>query len=115
MNGKGSIFVDTNMFIYLLEGNNYAAEALLNKDIHFSFITKIELLGNPHVDEKAESVIKELLSFHKKHGYTDEIESKAILLRKKYKIKIPDAIIASSALLNQIPLFTSDSEFKKIK
>lgn len=44
-----------------------------------------------------------------------EIKNYAIKLRQNYKIKIPDAIIASSSIIHGLPLISSDADFKKIK
>jgi len=45
----------------------------------------------------------------------DEIVNKAILIRQKQKIKLPDAIIASTALVNGMILVTRNTkDFKNI-
>ena len=36
-------------------------------------------------------------------------------IRKKYSIKVPDAIIASTSLVYGIPLVTADKGFSKIE
>ena len=43
------------------------------------------------------------------------IKSKTIELRKKYCIKLPDAIIAATSIVYGIPLVTADKGFLKIK
>jgi len=115
MNGKDDLFVDTNLFIYYFGGINSARQALRYKKIHFSFITEIELLGTSNISIAQEKIIKETLSFQTKHLYSPEIERMTIAIKKAQKIKIPDAIIAASAIVNDIPLLTSDKAFGKIK
>ena len=44
-----------------------------------------------------------------------EIKKKAIQIKQKYKIKLPDAIIAATAILYNIPFITADSDFKVVK
>jgi predicted nucleic acid-binding protein len=44
-----------------------------------------------------------------------EIKKKTIQIKQKYKIKLPDAIIASTAILHNLPFITSDADFKNIK
>jgi predicted nucleic acid-binding protein len=44
-----------------------------------------------------------------------KIKQMCIALRKQYKIKIPDAIIASTSIIYNIPIITSDQGFQKIK
>ena len=46
---------------------------------------------------------------------TDEIKEKTIEIRKKYKIKLPDAIVAASAIVNNLPLITADKGFNQIE
>jgi tRNA(fMet)-specific endonuclease VapC len=38
-----------------------------------------------------------------------------ITVRRDYKLKLPDAIIAASAIVNEATLITNDKEFSKIK
>ena len=38
-----------------------------------------------------------------------------IEIRKKYAIKLPDAIIASSAIVNDLVLLTADKGFERVK
>lgn len=44
-----------------------------------------------------------------------EVKRMAIELRREQSIKLPDAIVASTALLYNIPLITADKDFKKIE
>lgn len=46
---------------------------------------------------------------------TDEIKENTIEIRKKYKIKLPDAIVAASAIVNNLPLITADKGFNQIE
>ena len=48
-------------------------------------------------------------------GLTDEIADKAIELRKNSKIKLPDAIIAASAIANNFDLLSRNvDDFKNV-
>jgi predicted nucleic acid-binding protein len=44
-----------------------------------------------------------------------EIKKKAIQIKQKYKIKLPDAIIAATSILYNLQFITSDTDFKNIK
>jgi predicted nucleic acid-binding protein len=47
---------------------------------------------------------------------TPAIVEKTIELRKAYKIKLPDAIIAATALVNKLTLISRDTnDFRKVK
>jgi predicted nucleic acid-binding protein len=45
----------------------------------------------------------------------EEIKEHAIQIRKNTKLPLPDCIIAATAIYLDIPLFTADKDFKKIK
>lgn len=46
---------------------------------------------------------------------TAEIKIETINIRKSYKLKLPDAVIAASALVNSFTLIAdNDTDFKKI-
>ena len=50
------------------------------------------------------ALIKDCLIFELNH----QIKNKTILLRKKYRIKLPDAIIAATAIENNIKLLLKE-------
>jgi hypothetical protein len=50
-----------------------------------------------------------------KYGHTQSISELTINLRRKYSIKIPDAIIAATSIEMKIPLLTADKGFAQIK
>ena len=43
------------------------------------------------------------------------LKSKIIEMRNQYRLKLPDAIIAASAIVNDIVLITADKGFKKVE
>ena len=45
---------------------------------------------------------------------TNEVRDEAILLRRKNKMKLPDAIIAASAVIREAILLTNDETFSTI-
>jgi len=83
---------------------------------NISVITKIELLSWV-TDEK--EVFKQIEIFVEDSNLFDlsaPIIEKTILLRRKYKIKTPDAIIAATALCHDMSLVTdNERDFINIK
>jgi len=73
------------------------------------------LLSFSGITESEENNIKSLLLDCNEINISDEIKEKTIEIRKKYKIKLPDAIVAASAIVNNIPLITADKGFNQIK
>ena len=109
------IFLDTNVLLYLLAGDETVAELLNGKQFYISFITQLELLGYSRLDNKQEQIIYDLLSNCVILDINDDIKSRVIHLRKKWKLKLPDSIIIASSLYLNLPLITADEEFKKVE
>ena len=84
----------------------------LDEDPIISIITKIELLGYKSITQEVQDLVGVSLTI----GLTDEIVNQTIQIRKQYKIKLPDAIIAATAMiLDLILLSRNTSNFGKIK
>ena len=113
MNGN-NFLLDTNTILYLLNGNN-CVTPYLNGNFYYSIITEMELLSFSELTDTDENNIKLLLSICENVNITAEIKNLTILLRKKYKIKLPDAIIAATAISNNLVLITADKGFSKIE
>lgn len=47
--------------------------------------------------------------------FDNEIAEKAAIVRRFYKLPLPDAGIAATALVNNVPLVTYDKSFHKVK
>lgn len=109
------LFIDTNTAIYLLDGDAALAEILHQKSLYLSFITQLELLGYPNLSEKDEIQIENMLESCVIIDINNRIKSEAIRLRRKYAIKLPDCIVAATALYLDMPLITSDKGFKKLE
>lgn len=108
-----SIFLDTNILIYLLQGDLKIAELIDNKTFPISFITELELLSIPTnsiQNRKIKALLKECYILN----INEEIKNHTIDFRNKYNIKLPDAIVAATAHYLDLPLITADKGFKKI-
>jgi predicted nucleic acid-binding protein len=114
MNGN-KLFVDTNIVLYFLKGDPEVVDLISDKDLVISVITEIELLSFPHLTKENEQQIKNLLKDCTILDLRQEVKELTVELRRKYKIKLPDSIIAASAFFQKIPLLTSDKGFRKIE
>ena len=113
MNGIDFV-ADTNALIYLLNGNSCMLP-FLNKSLAFSVISEMELLSFSGITEEEENNIKALLNECEEISLLKDVKEKAIELRRKYKTKLPDAIVAASAIVNNLPLITADKGFNQIQ
>lgn len=115
MNGR--LLADTNVLVELLSGNKRVADVLNEYNICISAITEIELLSNPRLNSSDLTIVRNLINkFYVFDYLTPEIKKLASELRRKKKVKkTPDAIIAATAITNNVSLFTLDSDFESIK
>lgn len=113
MNGIDYL-ADTNALIYLLNGNS-CMSSFLDNTLAFSVISEMELLSFSGITESEEKNIKSLLHDCTELFITNEIKERTIDIRKKYKTKLPDAIVAATAIENNLPLITADKGFNQIK
>ena len=91
------LLVNTNTFIYLLN-KHPALEPFLEKNWFFSFITELELLGKPGITQSEIQSITGILGACAKVKHCEEINEITIQLRQWHKIKLPDALIAATAV-----------------
>ncbi len=94
---------DTNIFIYYLADepnvSSFFLEEFINShDVLISPIIRIELLSFSGLSQKEQETIEDLLSQFKLVPLLREIENQTIQLKREYKIKLPDAIIAATAI-----------------
>lgn len=107
-------FADTNFLIYLQEGKEFI-KPFLNYDFGISFVSEVELLGHKNMTKGDEIALKSLLKDTFIINFNEDIKVETIKLKKKYSIKLPDAIIAATAIWYKIPLITADKGFEKIE
>lgn len=112
--------IDTNSIIDYLSNKlpEEFVENILNDVINLkpniSLITKIELLGFSS-DKDAVVLLTDFVNDCNIITLTNEVVEETIKIRKQYKIKLPDAIIAATAIVNKYKLITRNiNDFKKI-
>ena len=88
---------------------------LIDEEINVSIITKIEVLSfDPDKDDNY-VILVDFFEASNILELTNDIVTKTIQIRQKQKIKLPDAIIASAALVNGLVLVSRNTkDFKNI-
>lgn len=114
MNGD-RLVLDTNILIYLLEGNQELKEILAYFQFFISFISEVELLSKKGISDNEQEAIKALLDGAFIIDSNQEVKSLTINNRINYGLKIPDSFVLATAQWLQYPLLTSDKEFEKAK
>lgn len=117
---KSRIVLDTNAVIFLTtRGNVIPADLekeLEDADLFISVITEIELFSKPELPPDEEKNLHVFLSDRISIiDLTDEIKKEAIALRRTIKHKLPDCIVAATAIVLNTTLLTTDEKLLRIK
>jgi len=113
MNGT-NLLLDTNIVIFHLHGDKTAYELIANNNIFISVITEMELLSFKDLSKEEKNNINNLLSLFTIIDLEDSIKNKAIQLRKKHNLKLPDAIIVASASYLNCSFVSADKKLLDI-
>ncbi len=113
MNGI-KIVADTNPLIYLLNGSTKAAEYLDGKQIWISAISELELYGKKGLTKNEKKAIEMLTDSCFVADLNDAIKEITKELLQSVNIKLPDAIIAATAVYLDLPLLTFDADFTHV-
>lgn len=112
---------DTNTAIYYLQqqfppkAEKFIDESLSNSGVAISAITEIELLCWRTTSKKDIQVLQSFIDDSLVFELDKDIKLKTVNIRKKHKIKLPDAIIAATALVHDLTLLTNNvRDFKTI-
>jgi predicted nucleic acid-binding protein len=108
------VLCDTNTLIHLLNGNRDVAAFLTGKSISISVITELELYGKQNLSKRELSIIDVLVENCFVVDLLHPVKQIVKELKQKYKIKLPDAIVAATALYLDVPFVTFDTDFKNI-
>jgi predicted nucleic acid-binding protein len=108
--------IDTNAILDYM-GNKLpdnamdALSRIIDDEINLSVINKIELLGF----SKADQNLEDFVTNSNVHSLDEDIVGKTIEIRRFFKIKLPDAVIAATAINHNLTLITSNiKDFKDI-
>lgn len=110
----GLIVANTNFVKNSIKGLKQTEPYIKEYDFSISEITIIELLGVREIDDCTLQKRKKFISSCTIYPFNFIIRENVIPLKQKYILKIPDAIIAATALYYDIPFLTADKEFKKV-
>ena len=109
--GQGYL-VDTNAIIDYLENRLPAKTNKLieNLPIQMSVISRMEILAWQKASDSQLNFLKAFISASVVFNLDENIILKSIEIRKKYRLKLPDAIIAATAVSNNLHLLTRNTK-----
>ncbi len=114
MNGE-RVVADTSALIHLLDGNAEATHVLQGCEVFVSFITELELLSGKRNTAALLAKKRALLGDCTILDVNNRIKELVVQLRIRHGLKLPDCIIAATAIHLDLPLVTSDDHFARLK
>ena len=119
--GRKNYLIDTNIAIYyfalaLTEESELFIDQILSGKYYISVINRIELLGFKELGKEELNAINSFVSNASIFDLEENIILETIRIRQDYRIKLPDAIIAATCLVNNYQLITNNSkDYSKVK
>ncbi len=102
--------IDTNLIIYFAQpGFAWLNGHIQTVDAHFSTLTKIEVLGFQRIKPREKLFFEVYFDSINPLPPTDAIIEKAIELRQMKKMSLGDSIIAATALVHGLVVYTHNT------
>jgi tRNA(fMet)-specific endonuclease VapC len=117
---RKNYLIDTNVAIYyfglaLSKDSEKFMDQVLSERYFISVINRIELLGFKQLNGKESDALTSFVSKSNIFDLDEDIILETIQIRKTCNIKLPDAIIAATCLVNNCSLVTNNvKDFDKI-
>ncbi len=114
-------FWDTNTVIYFLQrqftptAEKFIDDVISSNQPAISAITEIELLCWKIANDSDLLILKSFIKDSYVYELDQDIKNQSVEIRKHYNLKLPDAIIAATAIVNELTLITRNAkDFDKI-
>ena len=105
--------LDTNVALYLLGGK--LLDPLPTGEFYLSVISEMEMLSYPSLVVSEELRIRQLLERVSIIELDERLKNSAIELRRKYRLKLMDAIICATALSLNSVLLSNDAQLSRVE
>lgn len=112
--------LDTNAIVYYLKDDSNAVTTLRSvfaqtSPVYISAVTELELFAFANLSRDDELLIEDLLATLSIIPLDSRIARLAALVRRHYRVKVPDSIIAATAMFTGSSLITRNTrDFRKI-
>ena len=109
-----NIVIDTSLIINLFNGDGAVLPLITGRNLYVSVISEIEVLSFSGLTIDDRVLLHDFLSKCYLIDLDIAVKEITIKVRSQYKTKLPDAVIAATAIYYDLPLFTMDKGFQKI-
>lgn len=108
--------IDSNIIIYSYSDQyKYLRSILIDDHAYVSEISRVEVLGYHKLLPEEESYFSDIFKLNSPISLSQKVFDQAIILRKAYNMKLGDALIAATALVHDLILYTRNlSDFELI-
>ncbi|MDZ7775674.1 MAG: type II toxin-antitoxin system VapC family toxin [Bacteroidales bacterium] len=110
-----SLLIDSNIILYLLNGDDTLIPILEEKELYISFITQLEVLSYHGLSDSEMKNAQDFINDCVIIEMAPYIKEYTIKFRRQKKLKLPDAIIAATSAFINVPLVTADKDFKRLE
>lgn len=114
MNGS-NLLLDTNIILYLLNGDRTLIPILNGKKLFVSFVTQLELLSYKEITKADIKNINAFLAECTIIDINSHIKEHTINIKRKYSLKLPDSIIIATSIYLRIPVISADAQFELVE
>jgi predicted nucleic acid-binding protein len=108
---------DTNTLIDYLENKlpENSIKLIDNIAIQLSVIFRIEILAWQKASDEQLKILNDFIAVSTVFNLSESIITRSIEIRKTYRLKLPDAIIAATAVVNDLILLTRNKkDFERV-
>lgn len=113
------VLLDTNAIISLFKENiSVVSEVDIADEVFISIINELEFKSVLNLSSHDKTLFDDFASMVNVldlQASNIVLKNKIIEIRNKYGLKLPDAIVAASAIVHDALLVTADKDFKKVQ
>ena len=110
--------IDTNAIIDFCNGKlpENGKRLLLARKPEVSIITNVELFATKNISAEEYELLEKFTAISKIYPVTEDLKELVVRIRRDNRLKLPDAIIAATALAHHLILITRNTaDFKNVR
>ncbi len=108
------VVIDTNILLYILAGDEKAHGLVKGRDVVLSAMVRMEAMVYHGAVPGHLDMVQRFIDRCALEEIHRGIQDRAVAIRTDHKLKLPDAIIAATAVHLGLPLISADTIFSRI-